>query len=688
MPNLTATYAIAPRGLATSFTESETPVLYARRFRNRFINAAGGAEKRQGISAFGSTIATTPTLTGLHELVKADGTTIFFTSGEGAIWSEDGGTYTQVHSGLDSAARLKSMQMGSRLIFFNGVDRNFYTEDGTTFTELRAMSEKGQATSGTREDILMDSEIDNWVTDTDVVENDLVYNLTQGGYGIITAVATATIAHTDISPTATGIGIATATAASGDRYQIVDLVALNVIPTDDGDDNVATLAASSSATGIYVSAVADWTKTDVRVGDYIRNTTRTAVTQVTAISTAALRVHGITSQVVGDSIVLLKSAMPITTNGHVHFGRAYYIDARDERLIRISGPNDPTDMTTDTGTIDSASLKFGDLQPKGDKVLTLDSFQRFLVITGKSNVFMYQGTDPIADTSGAATDFDIIGLFPQGAVSSEAALSIGNDFAFVTPDGVQSISMVGDASSLGRANLSEALKSTLRTEIANTPEDDIQTWHYPSRSWYLLKIGSQIYVYNYTIYLGPEEVNRAAGTDLSVKGGSWSMFDGKFARQNTYFVRNDGTMYCAGAGGKVYKFDDGDYDDDGEIFNTEYQTPWLTLDEPKRTVNIKQGHYIKPVIESYTNISYTIVAEAGFDLTSTDTIIVTASGGSQPIGTAKVGTSKIGGSPVANFKHALRWRGEQARFTFSTFDNNGPDTISRYTIYATTYGVR
>lgn len=40
-------YDIAKRGLATNFTETEIPVDYALRFRNRFINSAGGAEKRQ-----------------------------------------------------------------------------------------------------------------------------------------------------------------------------------------------------------------------------------------------------------------------------------------------------------------------------------------------------------------------------------------------------------------------------------------------------------------------------------------------------------------------------------------------------------------------------------------------------------------------------------------------------------------
>lgn len=685
---LEASYPIAPRGRATSFTESELPPEFALQMLNRFINAAGGAEKRQGIVQLGSDIDGAPNLNGLHELVQADGTAILFVSGQGTIWKFDT-TFTQVHSGLDQSSPLQSVQMGDRLIFFNGIDRNFFTKDGGTFTELKAIIERGASTSGTDEDSLHDSDVENWVTDTNVVENDIVFNLAQNGFGVVTAVATASVSHTDISPTATGIGIATATAQSGDRYEIIDAVELNVIPTDGEDDNTATTGSGTSTTEIVVSAVADWTKTDVRIGDFIRNTTRTAITQVTAIATANIGVHGITGQTSGDSIILLKSAMPIATRGHVHFGRLYMIDARDQRRIRISGPDNPEDLTTQAGTLDSTTFKFGELQPEGDAALSMASFQRFFCIAGRKNLYLFQGTDPVADTSAATTDFDIIGLFPQGIVSKNGMLSIGNDLVFVTPDGVQSSALVGDASSLGRANLSEAIKTTLREDLLDATENEISVLHYPKRSWFLLKVGSQIHVYNYTAYFGQDELSgRAQGTVVPQRG-SWSLFDGKFARQNAYLVRLDRSMVCCGPGGKVYTFDnDNVFDDDGETYSTEYQTGWLTGDEPKKSVRTKQGIYIKPIVDAGDNIDYTIRAESGFDLESEDTITITASGGATPIGLAKIGSTKIGGSSVQNIKHPLRWRGEQVRLTFTTNDQKGPDTVSRYTLYANRYGKR
>lgn len=677
-----ANYPIAPRGRATSFTESEVPVEYALEMRNRFINSAGGAEKRQGIEQEGSTVAGSPTLTGLHELVLPDGTALLFTSGQGSIWRLDDETWTEVHTGLDSSVKLQSVQMDDKLIFCNGVNRNFYTEDGETFTELKAIIERGDAEAGTSTTQLVDTDVGNWTTNSDAAVNDLLYNITAGGYGVITALASATATHSTISTSATGLGKSSSDPATGDRYELIDLVELNIIPTDGEDDNTATAGTGTGATTVAVSGV-NFLDTDIRSGDYIRNTTRTAVMLVSAVATA-LTVTSVSGQTAGDSLVFLKSAMPIAERAHVHFGRLYMTDARDLRQIRISGGGNPEDMTTDAGTLDSSSVKFGALQPQGDSVLSMSSYQRFFIAAGKRNLFAFEGTEPIADTSAATMDFDVVGLFPQGIVSPDSLLSIGNDMTFVSQDGVQAVSMVADSSTLGRANLSEAIKTTLRESINASSEDDIIAFHYPQRSWLCLKVGSEIHVLNYTAFFGQD---RAPGQNfLTPLEGSWSIFDGKFARQNAYFVRRDGTLMCCGTGGKVYAFDQGTYDDDGEVYSTEYKTGWLTLDEPKRRVKIRQIHYIKPIIIAGGDITYTVRAEGNFDVDASDSATITASSASQPIGLFTIGDDVIGGAGIKNQKYPLRVRGEQVRITFTTQDDKGPDTLSRFTLYATVWG--
>ena len=690
-----ASYPVAPRGLATSFTESEVPVQYAVKFRNRFINAAGGGEKRQGIAQLGDTITGTPALDAIHELIASDGTATMLLSGNGKIWkySDSAGTSTLVHSGLDATSPLQSVQMGDRLIFVNGVDRNIYTKDGTTFKELKAIIETGTLSGAVSAGGSDDTDIGNWITDTDVVTNDVVHNLTLDAYGLITAVATANYTHTVIGSAGIGLGLASTDNAVNQIYEVIDTVALNVIPTSGEDDNVATLNSPSSATFVAVSAVSNWVATDTRVGDFISNTTRNALTAVTAISTAGLGVHGVTGQTNGDSITLLKSAMPISTRAHVHYGRLFLIDDRDQRKVRISGADDPQDFTSDAATLDSSTFSFGNIQPAGDAAVAMGSFLRYFVVAGKKNMYMFEGAVPVADVSALATetetrsamDWTLVGIFPHGVVSPNAAISIGNDYAFVTRDGVQTISLAQSGTNLSRANISEAIKTTLRDLIKNTPESEISVTHYPKRSWFLVKIGTSIYCFNYTAYLGKDALIEG---ELSQGAGSWSFFDGKFAQQNAYFVRRDGTLVLAGAGGKVYRFDTNVYDDDGDNITTEYMSGWLSLSEPKVDVKTKQIHYIKPIVDcGNSSINYTIRAEAGFDAEATDTVTVSGAAGAG-IGSAIIGSAVIGGTSIINQKYPLRVRGERVRIAINTDDQYGPDTISRYTLYFTDHGKR
>lgn len=683
-----ATYQIAPNGLATSFSETELPLEYAARFRNRFINAAGGAEKRQGIVLLGEVIPGAPRIDGIHELIKADATAVLFASGSGKLWRFDDPSWIEVRSGL-SLNRLRSAQMNNRLIFCNGSDRNFYTEDGENFYPMEAIIESGVATSGTSAAVLVDSGITNWVSQTDVVANDLIYYLDLDAYGIITAVGTAALSHSPVASagalTATGIGISPAgEPRAGTRYRIIDLVENNIIPTADPNnpDNVAILGPGSQSNVAAVSGV-DFSTTGVAPGDYLYNSTRNGVALVTSVS-GNINVTGISRtslQEAGDSVIFMKPAMPISSFLHVHYGRLYHIDARDRKKIRISGADDPSDMTTDAGTIDSNSFNFGALQPKGDALLSMASYQSFFAALGTQNLYLYSGVNPIPTTSTSDdADFAPVSLFPQGGIAVGGLLSIGNDLCFVSHDGVQALNQVQDQNTLNRANLTEPIRKTLRQELKSEDRNEIQLIHYPQRSWLLLKVGSLVYCYNYSAFVGQKTAPQEGD---KVGMGSWSLFDGKFARCHAFYNRADGTLVCGGDDGRVYEFDQDTYDDDGETIVTEYQTGWLKVEED---VRIKQGKYIKPQIQSGQNIDYTIRAEAPYAVESSDTIMITASGNSTPIGLFTIGAASIGAAPVSNEKYPLRWRGEAVRLTFMTDDTKGPDILGRYTLYGTMGG--
>jgi len=670
-------------GLATEFSLSQMPIEYSRTFVNRFINIRGDAEKRQGISQLGSSITGLPTITGLHEFVDSQGNTTLFASGSGMIYKYDETTQTWslALSGKDSSSRLISVEMSGKLIFVNGVDRNFYTDDGVTFKELKAIVEAGVASSTqTSSTSLTDSQVTSWLA-TLVTNNDVCYNNTRNAYGIVTSVGATNLSMSPIGSAATGIGFATGNQQSGDQYEILDTVALNIIPMPSGSDNFATLTAGSSSTIIAVSGV-DFTNSEARVGDFVYNTTRNALTAITAVS-ANLNVTSVTGQTANDSVTFHKSAMPIATWPHVHNGSLYLIDARQRGVVRISGPADPQDFTTNQNTLEATTLFYNARQPQAEILLSLKTFQQYLVAGGQRNVYADVGT-LTTRTSGAAInsglDFSPVGLFPQGCASRYGLESIGGACIFAANDGLRNFNANFNANTFQTTNISEAIKTELSNAIASkaTDPDEIQCIHYPRRNWLLFKVGDVIYNYNYT-------PSYNAGQIVQSPYGSFSKFTGKFAQQKIYYIRRNGDLLCAGAGGKVYEFDKNDYDDDGDTISTSMETGYLQLNEAQEGTQVKSGTYIRPVFETSTPINYTISATGGYDNISMDSISAMTQGVGE-IGISRIGSSPIGGQRIYEQKLPLRWKGNYFRIRIDTDTTDGPDIITGYYIYGNILG--
>lgn len=670
-------------GLGTEFSISEMPMEYMLKFTNRFINIRGDAEKRQGLDALGAAISGNPTITGLHEYVSPTGTTSLFASAAGTIYlyNESTLTWSTVLTGKDATKRLISCQMGDKLIFVNGSDRNFFTDDaGVTFNDLVAMVETGTASStATNNASLTDSRVTSWTSSTFVNNNDLIYNRTLGAYAFVTSVGSSNLTHTNISSSAVALGQSTRNPASGDIYEIQDMVELNIIPVGPVKDNYTAITSGSSATQISVSGV-NFSTTEIKAGDYIYNTTRAGIMKVNSVS-ANLAVTSCAAQTAGDSIQLFKSAMPIATWPHVHYGHFYAIDARDQGLVRISGPNDPQDFTTYQKTLASNSQSYASQQPQAEIILSLKTFQQYLIAGGQRNVFINSGVEPIADTTAQAIDFTPVGLFPQGMVSRFAMDSIGGAMIFGANDGMRNFNAVFAAETFQSANISEAIKSEIVAAIASkaNDSDEIQAVHYPRRNWLLFKTGDTIYNYNYTpVY--------SAGKLNSSPQGSFSIFTGKLAQQKTYLVRKNGDLICAGDGtGLVYEFDKGAYDDNGDTIPTILETSFLTLTEPQQSTQSRSGVYIQPIFETSQAITYTIEATGGFDELGTDTATTTTTGVGM-VGFGVVGSSPVGGKRVFEEKLPLRWKGEQFKIRITTDSTKGPDIITGFVIYGNVLG--
>lgn len=682
-------YKMPSSGLGTDFSESERPLSFAEIYTNRFRNVTGGAERRPGENRFSGKIDGSPNLTRMHEWVGSDGSEVLMTSDNlGNLW-----TFSTTTSAWSLAltgkaqARMISAEADGKLIFCNGVDRNFYTENGgQTFSELKALIVDGTLAAGSNSTTVIDGNITNWISQTLISNNDIVHNITQGGYGIISTVATASVTATVIGSAGVangaGVTITGQNQSPNDAYEIIDYVNLNVIPNGTPDKiNVGTLSTGSTTTVIAVSGV-NFSTTEIRTGDFVYNTTRGALAIVGDVSANINLAQTVSGQVVGDAIALFKSAMPIATWIHVHYGRVYYLDSRKQTRIVISAPDDPQDVTTFQQTLDSSSFSFDTLQPSGDIILSMTSFQAYFVAAGEKNLYIYQGITPVANTSSTTTNFNPLAFYPNGVASRFGLCTNGTDLLHATVDGLQAINIATVAFTTLQNNLSVPIRSYITNLIAKANADDIQLSYYPRRSWLILKVGDSVFILN--TFPSYDETGQQRNSP------SWHLFSGPWSQNNHYFIRRNGDLIGCGNQGLIYYLDNGALTDDGVIIPTSLVTAWFRIEEPNRTPRVKQGQYIRPIFESNPAVSYTINVVAGWDGLSSDSITVAAGNIGAAIGSFTIGTNAIGIGPVyvQAEKWPLRWRGEQARVGFSTASVAGPDVITGYMIYGDIGGVR
>lgn len=581
-----------------------------------------------------------------------------------------------------AAKRLISAEADNKLIFVNGTDRNFYTDDaGNTFKELKALITQGSLSSSSSATAVVDGNVSNWISTTLVSNNDIVYNSTLNGYGLVTAVASAKLTITAIGSAGVGAGNVSSDQVGGNTYQLMDYVSLNVIPDGSGGfTDVGTATAGTTTTVVAVSGV-NFATTEIREDDFIYNSTRGGIAHVGSVSANVNIKESMAGQISGDALVFFKSAMPIASWIHVHYGRVYYLDSRNNQRIVISAPDDPQDVTTFQQTLDSTSFRFGTQQPSADVILSMNTFLSYFVASGKKNLYIYQGNTPIQDTSQTTLNFTPIAFYPNGLAGRFGLATNGGDLLHITVDGLQAISIGYNSFSLNQNNASVPILNTLRNVIASqTNTDNIQLTYYPRRRWLVNKLGDQCYILN----TQPSYDN----TGQQENSQSWHLFTGLWAQQNHYFVRRNGDLLSCGAGGMVYTMDASASTDIGTPIATDLQTAWLRLEEPQITRRIKEGFFIEPVFESSPSIGYTISVRAGLDNLSSDSIAVSA-GGTGGIGTYVIGSAAIGSGSFAQAnKYPLRWRGEEFRLEFSTQSSATPDIITGFSVLGNIGGRR
>lgn len=679
---ITVDYTLPMYGLGTDFSQFDRPITFAESYTNRFRNITGGAERRAGAARVG-TAPGQPSFTRVHERVDNKGNVKLYASDDFSnIWK-----FNTIASGngfynppfFVQNARLISAQVGDKLIFVNGQNRNFYTDDDLVTHELKALITQGICAGGTNNTTLVDGQISDWIDNTLVANNDIVHNITRNGYAIVSTISSAQLTTTYMGATGTGAGQSD-NPVPGDTYEIIDYVNLNIIPAPDNVPvNTATANGSTTTSVVGVTGV-DFSTTEIRFGDIIYNTTQGAISFVGSVSANVNLQQSITGQTTGDALAFFKSAMPIASWIHVHYGRAYYLDSRNQRRIVISAPDDPQDVTTYQKTLDTTSFSFGSQQPTGDVILSMGTFQKYFVASGQKNLYIYEGINPIADTAQSSIDFSPIATYPNGIASRFGLGTNGSDLLHITTEGLQAINIGNISNTTVQNNASVPVRTAMLNAIMGSPTNDIQLSFYPRRSWLITKTGDICYILN------TNPTYDSAGQLQIIS--SWSLYTGLWAQMSHYFVRHNGDLIACKPDGYLYELDNLGATDNGTRIPTDLTTAWLRLEEPQRTVRVKQGQYIKPVFESASGVAYTIDAVAGWDAYSSDSITVLAVGAGQ-IGSAVIGTTPIGAGNFAQAdKQPLRWRGEEVRIKFTSESSATPDIITGYTMYGTIAGIR
>ncbi len=710
-------YKPAKYGMGNESSQNLQPLDFAPSIINRFYNLLGDLEKRPGMTQVADQIVTAGggsgiNLTGIHEYVDSSGHSTLFASGQGNLyrynvsaavtasaWEKIPLQYdTYYNAGnVRSTSTLFSVQMNDKLIFCNGAQRNFYinsplaTISAGYTQQLYSTITKGTTGSGTSSISLVDGDISNWKTQTNVAVNDFVMTYIDGQIRgtVITSVGTSALDIGNIGVSGKGIGSAASNLTSGLAYRIVDLVELNIIPqvSPGGTiyDNIAIGGAATTSQVVSVTAL-NFANTDIRPGDYIYNTTRVGVAVVTTVSSNINLSNAVSGQVAGDSFIFLKDALPIATYPHVHYSQLYLIDARDPTKIRVSGPNDPEDFTTVSKTLASSTLDYGSRQSKGDILLTMDTFQRYFVVGGQQNLYVIDGNTPIAEVTADVIDLTPVGLMPQGVVSHRGLANIGGEMLYLARDGLRSFLAAYSSNNTTTSNKSEQIKSQLINEISDLLDspDQLQLIHYPRRNWVIMKVGTNMYNYNYTPIYQP-----GASIYQQINYSTITQYQGVIADITAFYVRRNGDLVMGSSSGKVYIYDSDTNTDAGSIISTNYVSPWHTLQEAQTelTLLLKDVRYIKPVFETFGEIDYNISMVGNYNQLSSDSVTVTAQG-SVVVGHAQVGSGIIGNTAITNPKVAIRCRGEQFQLTIGTESESGGDIINSYTLYGNIFGRR
>jgi len=281
----------------------------------------------------------------------------------------------------------------------------------------------------------------------------------------------------------------------------------------------------------------------------------------------------------GTTVSALGGTPPATAfKVHVHKGRVWFLERTNVLLATHSALDDPEDYTT---ADDAGFLDFQYVLRRGGELLDIGTYVDLLIFYFRNTIVIYSGSDPTA-----SGDFAIAQLIEgAGVVDTGTIEGLGTDLALLYDSGVKSLKQIVTTGNLNMNDLSEAIDPTIRSQILSG--SNFSSAHYPSQGWYLLLIGTTIWVYSYTW----KAWGRIVGADV-----------------NGMFSTASGDLYYCGTG-FLYQVDPTVSDFAGVNPAMLWETAWFAFSGKGYKVYPKRAEII-----TYPFATATITLEMKYDM--------------------------------------------------------------------------
>lgn len=238
-------------------------------------------------------------------------------------------------------------------------------------------------------------------------------------------------------------------------------------------------------------------------------------------------------------------------------GNVLNSDVDRARVYHSHGVNDETAWHDSEGLVPSINL--------ADKSMSADGLMAMAVKDGVTIFFLRNSTQVWSgSTPGAEGDFAWQKTMPVGTVHGGLVVELPNDVAFVTRNGVRTLSRALQTEQLDVSDVGSEVDATVAAQLRLLLADDVR---------YRMAGGVVCEAQN---WFGAKLYDKFLVFQIGSAGRGWAVFDGVFGRATAVHAAPDGTLFVA-EGEQVFRYDEGVWADDGVPVMTRWWTPWLRL---------------------------------------------------------------------------------------------------------------